>query len=114
MTVKSKSAAPLRTPPQLSVEPKRLYSCYLCERVFNCAQKLIEHKREHTRNKVKEILKCERCPYETTVKQNFDKHGERHVAYIRKIHTIKYYKCSQCPQSFRGRDTLDSHIKHVH
>lgn len=99
--------------PALSVT----FPCGECNRTFISLDDLKKHDlvnhRKIERNSSK-CFQCDKCPYDTNVKQNFEKHRERHVIYVEKLQKNQYYTCSHCPQSFRGLETLEEHKRHVH
>lgn len=92
--------------------PRETFPCGTCGKEFGTSQQLNDHqKSEHNK---KFAMKCGLCSYETCVKQNFEKHANMHMRYVEKITSSKFFKCDQCPQSFREQSVLDIHKSHVH
>ena len=60
------------------------------------------------------IYKCEKCNYETTRKQNFDRHKNRITlcGSGKKTQTIssEVYTCTKCKKKFNHKHRFESHI----
>ena len=86
--------------------------CAYCDLKFPTNSMLLDHqKTAHTK---KTAMKCGLCNYETYVKQNFEKHASMHMRYVEKLNSNQFFKCDQCPQSFREIGVLEMHKQHMH
>ncbi|XP_070497303.1 uncharacterized protein [Chironomus tepperi] len=91
---------------------KDAYICAYCDSKYATNAMLQEHQRTaHTK---KTAMKCGLCNYETYVKQNFEKHASMHMRYVEKLNSNQFFKCDQCPQSFREKGVLEMHKQHMH
>ncbi|KAL7013104.1 hypothetical protein ACKWTF_015195 [Chironomus riparius] len=89
-----------------------LHICAYCDLKFPSNSLLLDHqKTAHTK---KTAMKCGLCNYETYVKQNFEKHASMHMRYVEKLNSNQFFKCDQCPQSFREKGVLEMHKQHMH
>lgn len=87
------------------------FQCLNCEEKFTKGSQLNWH--QNTVHNKKPPFKCGYCSYETVVKQNFEKHRGMHIRYAAKIMKV-FYKCDECPQSFREKDVLEMHKRCIH
>lgn len=88
------------------------HECPYCDHKYPTSSMLYEHqKTAHTK---KTAMKCGLCQYETYVKQNFEKHASMHMRYVEKLNSNQFFKCDQCPQSFREKGVLEMHKQHMH
>lgn len=88
------------------------FACKLCSKRFTRSDLLNSHMR--TRHAVMNKFMCGICDYRTMVKQNFDKHESMHVNHMQKLKTNQYFRCVDCPQSFRVEEMLKTHRERVH
>ena len=91
------------------------FSCEKCGENVVGKETLNNHMRKHNTavGKLKQIRKCDVCPYETKDHANLRKHTKR--VHSEKPEKVKKSRdCTDCGKTFLRKDKFDNHVKVHH